>query len=149
VLVVPEKASIAWERILLATDGSEYSHKATKKALDLVQFSGGTLKVISVLEISAHIYAVAPELSEERIKLVKQYVGDVKEQAASEGILAEGFAREAESAGDVIIELAKEKDSDLIVMGSHGRTGIKRLLMGSVTKVVIAYAPCPVLVVKL
>lgn len=92
---------------------------------------------------------MAPELSEERIQLVKQYVGDVKEQAASQGILAEGFAREAESAADVIIELAKEKDIDLIAMGSHGRTGLKRLLMGSVTKVVIAYAPCPVLIVKL
>jgi nucleotide-binding universal stress UspA family protein len=149
VLLVPEKASIAWERILLATDGSEYSRKATAKALDLVQFSSGTLKVVSVLEISSHIYAVAPELTQEKIKLPQQYVEEVKEQASSRGILAEGFVREAESADEVIIKLAQDKDIDLIVMGSHGRTGLKRLLMGSVTERVIGKAPCPVLVVKL
>ena len=149
VLLVPDRASIAWERILLATDGSDYSRKAAAKALNLVQFSGGTLKVVSVLEISPHIYAVAPELTQEKIKLPKQYVEEVKEQASSRGILAEGFVREAESADEVIIELAQNKDIDLIVMGSHGHTGLKRLLMGSVTERVIGKAPCPVLVVKL
>ena len=149
VLLVPDKASIAWKRILLATDGSDYSRKAAAKALNLVQFSGGTLKVVSVLEISPHIYAVAPELTQEKIKLPKQYVEEVKEQASSRGILAEGFVREAESADEVIIELAQNKDIDLIVMGSHGHTGLKRLLMGSVTERVIGKAPCPVLVVKL
>lgn len=149
VLLIPEKVAVNWERILLATDGSEHSRKATAKALDLVQFSGGTLKVVSVLEISPHIYAVAPELTQEKIKLPKQYVTEVKEQATSRGILAEGFVREAESADEVIIKLARDKDIDLIVMGSHGRTGLKRLLMGSVTERVIGHAPCPVLVVKL
>jgi nucleotide-binding universal stress UspA family protein len=149
VLVVPEKASIAWERILLATDGSEYSRKATERALKLVQSSGGTLKIVSVLEISPHIYAVAPEVTEEKIKLPKQYVEEVKEQATSRGILAESFVREAEYPDQIITEVAQEKDIDLIVMGSHGRTGLKRLLMGSVTERVITHAPCPVLVVKL
>jgi nucleotide-binding universal stress UspA family protein len=149
VLLIPEKVAVGWERILLATDGSEHSRKAMEKALDLVQFSGGTLKVVSVLEISSHIYAVAPELTQEKIKLPKQYVEEVKEQATSRGILAEGFVREAESADEVIIKLARDKDIDLIVMGSHGRTGLKRLLMGSVTERVIGHAPCPVLVVKI
>ncbi len=149
VLVVPDKAAIGWERILLATDGSEYSRKATRRAIELVQCSGGSLKVLSVLEISPHIYAVAPEIAEEKIKLPKQYVEEVKQEAAARGIIAEDFVREAESAYEVIIDLAREKDIDLIVMGSHGRTGLKRLLMGSVTERVIAHAPCPVLVVKL
>ena len=48
----------------------------------------------------------------------------------------------------VITDLAKKFASDLIVMGSHGRTGIKRLLMGSVTEKVLGYAPCPVLVIR-
>ena len=69
--------------------------------------------------------------------------------AASRGIIAEDFVREAESADEVIIELARKANIDLIVMGSHGRTGLKRLLMGSVTERVISSAPCPVLVVKL
>jgi len=149
ILVVPEKASVGWNRILLATDGSEYSRKATSRALDLVQFYGGTLKIVSVLELSSHIYAVAPQIAEEKIKLPRQYVQEVKDQAAARGILAEDFVREAESAHQVITELAKEKNIDLIVMGSHGRTGLKRLLMGSVTERVIGSAPCPILIVKL
>ncbi len=149
VLVVPEKAAIGSERILVATDGSDFSRKAAERALDLVQCSGGTLKVVSVLEISAHVYAVAPELTEEKIKLPRQYAEEVKQQAAARGIIAEDFVRESESASGVILELARSKDIDLIVLGSHGRTGLKRLLMGSVTERVIAQAPCPVLVVKL
>jgi nucleotide-binding universal stress UspA family protein len=149
VLVVPATAAVKWERILLATDGSEYSRKAARKAIDLARFSGGTLKVVSILEISPQIYAVAPEFTEEKIKLHKQYVQEIKDLAASGGIIAEDFVREAECAGQAIVELAKKADIDLIVLGSHGRTGLKRLLMGSVTERVIAQAPCPVLVVKL
>jgi nucleotide-binding universal stress UspA family protein len=149
VLVVPEKGSLGWDRILVATDGSEYSRKAVDTALDLLQYSRGRLTVVSVLEISAHIYAVAPEITEEKIKLPQKYVEEVKELAASRGLLAEGFAREAECANEVITDIARKQSIDLIVVGSHGRTGLKRLLMGSVTESVIAHAPCPVLVVKL
>ena len=149
VLVVPEKGTIGWDRILVATDGSEYSRKAVDKALELLEFSRGLLTVVAVLEISPHIYAVAPELAEEKIKVPQKYVDEVKELAASRGILAEGVVREAECANEVITDVARKKGVDLIVLGSHGRTGLKRLLMGSVTESVIAHAPCPVLVVKL
>jgi len=149
VLVIPEKAEVAWQRILLATDGSEYSRKAAERALILAQELGGTLKIVSVLEISSHIYAVAPELAEEKIKLPRKNAQEAKDLAVSRGIIAEDFVREAESADEPIIELARSANIDLIVMGSHGRTGLKRLLMGSVTERVIGNAPCPVLVVKL
>jgi nucleotide-binding universal stress UspA family protein len=149
VLVVPEKGSIGWDRLLVATDGSEYSRKAVDKALDLLQYSRGSLTVVSVLEISSHIYAVAPEIAEEKIKLPEKHVAEVKELAASRGLVAEGFVREAECANEIITDIARKHSIDLIVVGSHGRTGLKRLLMGSVTESVIAHSPCPVLVVKL
>jgi nucleotide-binding universal stress UspA family protein len=149
VLVVPEKGTIGWDRVLVATDGSDYSRKAVNKALDLLQHSRGTLVVVSVLEISPHIYAVAPEIAEEKIKVPQKHVAAVKELAASRGLPAEGFVREAESADEVITDVARRQSIDLIVVGSHGRTGLKRLLMGSVTESVIAHSPCPVLVVKL
>jgi nucleotide-binding universal stress UspA family protein len=53
-----------------------------------------------------------------------------------------------ESIHECIVEYSKEKDADIIVVGSHGRTGIKRLLMGSVAERVIGHAKCAVLVVK-
>jgi nucleotide-binding universal stress UspA family protein len=149
VLVVPEKGSLGGNRILVATDGSEYSRKAVDKALELAEYSRGLLTVISVLEISPHIYAVAPELTEEKIKLNEKIVDEVKKLAASRGIQAEGVVREGECANEVITDVARQKNIDLIILGSHGRTGLKRLLMGSVTESVIAHAPCPVLVVKL
>jgi nucleotide-binding universal stress UspA family protein len=149
VLVVPEKGDLGWDRVLVATDGSEYSRKAVDRALELVGSSGGMLTVVAVLEISPQIYAVAPELAEEKIKLPHQYVDEVKELAAARGIPVEGVVREAECANEVIADVARKKGIDLIVLGSHGRTGLKRLLMGSVTESVIAHTPCPVLVVKL
>ena len=72
---------------------------------------------------------------------------DVKKQAEAEGVQAETFVGEAE-AFEAITNLAKEQNADMIVIGSHGRTGLRRLLMGSVAEKVIGYAPCPVLVVK-
>ena len=72
---------------------------------------------------------------------------DVKNKAASEGVKAEGIVQEGEAYKN-IIDIAGKKKAGAIIMGSHGRTGLKRLLMGSVTERVIGHAPCPVLVVK-
>jgi len=69
---------------------------------------------------------------------VKKWAGDL-------GVQAEVFIKDGEP-HQAIVELAAERASDLIVMGSHGRKGLTRLLMGSVTERVIGYANCPVLV---
>ena len=71
----------------------------------------------------------------------------MKKQAEVAGLKVETFVREGE-AYQTIVDLAKAKNVNMIVMGSHGRTGLKRLLMGSVAEKVIGYAPCPVLVTK-
>ena len=81
------------------------------------------------------------------VEKAKKYVKAVKEQATSAGINAEGFVREGDTYKK-IIDLAREMDVHIIMMGSHGRTGLKRLLMGSVAERVIGLAPCPVLIVK-
>jgi nucleotide-binding universal stress UspA family protein len=81
------------------------------------------------------------------IKKAKEYTAAVRKVAEAEGVKAESYVGEAE-ADEAIVKLAKEQGADLIVVGSHGRTGLRRLLMGSVTEKVIGTAPCPVLVVK-
>ncbi len=81
------------------------------------------------------------------MKQFKALVEDMKKRAEAEGIKAEAIVDEGEPY-EVIVNTAKEKNADIIVMGSHGRTGIMRLLMGSVTSRVIGHAGCSVLVVK-
>ncbi len=71
----------------------------------------------------------------------------MKKKAELDGVRAETFVGESE-AFQVINKLAREQKANMIIMGSHGRTGLRRLLMGSVTEKVIGHAPCPVLVVK-
>ncbi len=147
VLVVPLTAEISWKKILLATDGSKYSKAAAARALDFAFQYSGQLVAVSVVDVPSEFYGEAPDAVEDLIKKARGYVEDVKREAGSAGIKVETFVREGETY-KAILDLAKEQDVNAIVMGSHGRTGLKRLLMGSVTEKVIGYSPCPVLVVK-
>ncbi len=147
VLVVLSNADIGWQKVLLATDGSKYSKVATERAIDFAEEYGGELKVVSVVDVPAEFYGEAPDAVEDLINKARGYVEDVKRQAEVAGIKAETFVREGETY-KAILDLAKEQNANAIVMGSHGRTGLKRLLMGSVTEKVIGHAPCPVLIVR-
>ncbi len=147
VLVVPMDASIGWKNIFLPTDGSRYNKAATEKAIDVAKSYGGQLKVVSVVDVTEEFHTEAPGAVEELVEKAKKFIDAVKEKAEAQGVKTETFVREGESY-KVITDLSKEYNSNVIVMGSHGRTGIRRLLMGSVTEKVIGHAPCPVLVVK-
>lgn len=147
VLIIPLGASVDWKNILLAIDGSKYSKTATERAIDFAQAYGGTLKIVSVVDVPPEFYGEAPDAVEDLIKKAKGYVEEAKKQAEARGIKSEVFVREGESP-EIIIRLAKEQKADTIIIGSHGRTGLKRLLMGSVAEKVIGNSSCPVLVVK-
>ncbi len=147
VLVVPIGARVGWKTIVLATDGSRYSAAAAERAIAFAKAYVGELRVLSVVDVPAEFYAEAPAAVEDLVRKAKGFVADVKKQADKEGVRAETFVGEAE-AYQAINNLAQEQKADMIVLGSHGRTGLRRLLMGSVTEKVIGYAPCPVLVVK-
>jgi nucleotide-binding universal stress UspA family protein len=147
VLVVPNGTKVGWKTIVLATDGSKYSTVATDRAITFAQSYGGELKVLSVVDVPAEFYAEAPQAVEDLVRKAKEYVAGVKKRAASAGVHAETFVGEAE-AYQAVNKLAEEQKADMIVIGSHGRTGLRRLLMGSVAEAVIGHAHCPVLVVK-
>jgi nucleotide-binding universal stress UspA family protein len=147
VLVVPNDTSIGWKSILFATDGSKFSEAATDKAIDFAKSYGSELNVITVVDVTEEFMARAPGALEDLVKKAKSMVEDVKKKADSKGIKAESIVREGD-AYKVIINVAKKQKANAIIMGSHGRTGLKRLLMGSVTERVIGHAPCPVLIVK-
>ena len=146
VLVVPPRAEVGWEKILLATDASKPGEAAAARALDLAAAYGGELLVVAVMEFSAQIYGEAPVTAQWR-DMLQKHVEEIVAQAESRKISVTGQVLEG-TPYKAIVDLAQKEKSSLIVMGSHGRTGLKRLLMGRVTERVIGHAPCPVLVVK-
>jgi len=146
--VVPEKTTLGLDKILLSTDGSEYSRRATVRAMDFAGSYGTELHVVSIVEISAEIYSIAPEVVEKKVAEAEDYLAGIKKQADARGIKYKGFVRDSEAPYDIILEIAQNEKVGLIVMGSHGRTGLTRILMGSTVERVIAQACCPVLVVK-
>jgi nucleotide-binding universal stress UspA family protein len=151
VLIVPRKASVDLKNILVATDGSEYGNAAVNEALNYAKTYGASLKVVHVINIMAdfqgEIPARTPSLIDEVTAQVKSDLDAIKERAEKEGVKTGTYIKEGDPY-KLIVDLAKELNSDLIVLGSHGRTGIQRLLMGSVAERVIGHADCAVLVVK-
>ena len=147
VLVVPAGATLGWNKVLVATDGSKFSSIAVTKAIDFAAAYGGSLVVVSVVDVPTEFYAEAPQAVEDMVRKAQEYTAAVKKQAGNAGVKAETYIGEAE-AFEAIIKLAKDEGVNMIVVGSHGRTGLRRLLMGSVTEKVIGHAPCPVLVAK-
>ncbi len=147
VLVVPNGTSVGWRTIVVATDGSRYSRLSSERAIAFAKSYGGALKVLSVVDVPTEFYAEAPEAVDDLIRKAKKFVAEVKQQAEAAGVPAETFVGEAE-AYLAVNNLAKEHKADMIVIGSHGRTGLRRLLMGSVAEKVIGFAACPVLVAR-
>lgn len=136
VLVIPREDSLAFRRLLIASDGSSYSDAALMEATAMAARAGSELLGVAVAREEG-------EISETREILQRMLTAANREGVSFQGISPQGLA-----ADEGIIQVALENRVDLIIMGSHGRTGFKRLLMGSVTERVIGQTPCPVLVVK-
>lgn len=138
VLVVPRSAQVEGRHIVLATDGSRNAQAASVTAQTLAQSCAASMTVVS---------AVVPSHSEERRALALEAVQQVLEHVRNEGIKAEGSVQQGQPAA-VITSVAREKNADIIVTGSHGRSGLERVLLGSTSERVLNDTPCAVLVVK-
>ena len=136
-----------YKRILVAIDGSKFSKAAVDESIRIAKTSKGNLTIVSAVDINEEFETEAPELTERFERQFKAMVERIKKQAKAKGVKAEGIVKIGEPY-NLIISAAKAKKADLIVMGSHGRRGLSRLLMGSVTERVIGHAKCAVLVVK-
>ncbi len=135
VLIVPAETPLARERLLVASDGSPFSEAAFAEALRLARLWGSRLSGLSVAREEG-------ELTE-----AQAIVGGMLARANALGLPLETRVTVG-APDDAIVRLARELGADLIILGSHGRTGFTRLLLGSVAERVIGSAPCPVLVVK-
>jgi len=138
---------MGFEKILLATDGSESVEAAIQEAINIARVCSSRLFVLSVVEVNPEYEALAPNIVEKAETETKEHVDSVKNRAEKEGISCETIVHQGEEPYRFIVDEAKKTKVDMIVMGSHGRTGLKRLMMGSVTARVIGHAPCKVLVV--
>jgi nucleotide-binding universal stress UspA family protein len=150
-------------KILLATDGSKEAELAAKTASDLAQKTHSELHVVHVFGIAPVGPPVYPEatnlqsvereaeteelqrISEQRAReMLEEEVGKVR---SAGGTVAQGHLIEGRVAPEVVA-LAEQIGAGLIVLGSRGRGGIRRALMGSVSDSVVRHAHCPVLVVR-
>jgi nucleotide-binding universal stress UspA family protein len=135
VLVVPREADLSFRTILVASDGSADSAAAWVETIAIAEGAKSEVVAVSVakneaLEIDCHLILQHLEASAARHKV------------AFQGKLARGRAFEA------ISQAAQDELANLVVLGTHGRTGLARLLMGSVAERVIGMVGCPVLVAK-
>jgi nucleotide-binding universal stress UspA family protein len=143
----------AFRRILHATDFSRASAAAFAKAVDLARQNGAELILIHVIPPPAPLIGdgyLAPAMYDELEALARR---DAQKQLAGLVARAQGGKVRARSVltdgvpYERIAHAARSLHADLIVMGTHGRTGLSRLFMGSVVERVIPRAPCPVLAV--
>lgn len=138
------------KRILVAHDGSKLSDKALKRAVDIAVHFGANLTVLAVIP---ELYLT--ELSDIDRQRIMDALSDetniamekIRSSLASKSVEAKTITRQGLPA-EKILETAKKMKVDLIVVGSHGRHGAKKFLLGSVSSKVVEYATCPVLVVK-
>lgn len=154
VLVVPRAAEIQFRTIVVATDGSRWSAAAASEAIGLAKRNGAALTIVSVVPseflapTDIDFGMVQREMiAEKEMHEAEKHAKAVKEAAQKEGVTASAFVMSGKPA-DAIVEAAKDKKADLVIVGSHGRTGLDKLLMGSVAERVIVLSPCAVLVVK-
>jgi nucleotide-binding universal stress UspA family protein len=148
VMVIPFHAKVGWRKIMLATDGSANSRPAINRALELSQAYGAELKILSIMEMPSKLGGNPGEALAELLQEREGMLDGLRAEAEALKIKTEALVSQGYPARTIVAQ-AQKAGANLIVMGSHGRTGLSRLLMGSVTERVIGLAPCPVLVVKM
>lgn len=140
-----------YRNIVIATDGSENTQKAISYGIEIAKLSGATVHALYVVDTSSfstipmdagweEIYEILKTEGEKAVKQVKEH-GDASGVEVRE-IISEGHP------SNEIIDFAKNSNADLIVMGTLGKTGLDRFLMGSIAEKVVRSSKIPVLVVR-
>jgi len=139
-----------YNNIVVAFDDSEFSKAALTESAYWVKKHGGHILLVHAVFFDEEEFVISPEQREKRFELGKRACFMTQESFSSEfgfngnleAIVCEGEAHEA------VVNVAETRKADLIALGTHGRKGLKKLFLGSVTSRVILSSPCDVLVVK-
>ena len=145
-----------FKRIVIATDGSDISRRAGRQALALAKTLGAAIQAVSVIDTRAlasvypgvpEVAPVYPGLLDDLRKAAGAAAEEVTRAASQDGIPAGGEVLEG-SPASAILEAADRFGADLVVMGTHGRSSLGALLLGSTAQAVVHRAKVPVLLVR-
>jgi nucleotide-binding universal stress UspA family protein len=150
---------IQFSKIVVGIDGSEESMKAAEYAISVAKLYNAELNAITVLTSDiGYIYSSpgveSPPLTVKEIILLagdeaKKWFDEIKEKANKKGIqLKTEYIVAKKSLLNTILEYVEEHNINLVVVGTRGRSGIKKMLLGSIASGLVTYSPCPVLVIK-
>ena len=146
-----------YQRILVATDGSALSKKAVKHAISLAASTGASLVALKVVpRYPVSFFDGSATLSVETVsEAEKKWVTDAESQldavvkeAQSAGVKAKTAVVKTDLIAESIISAARKHKADLVVMASHGRKGLKRILLGSEALAVLTHSEVPVLILR-
>jgi len=143
-----------FKKILVPSDGSKLAHGAAEFAADLAKVHGASVVGLYVIDPFPYIGigdASAAGLQAymgEAQAAADRSLGDIQACCEARGVAFAADTIERNSTYEGILETAQDEGCDLIVMGSHGRTGVKALILGSVAQKVLTYAKVPVLIIK-
>ncbi|ACF13208.1 UspA domain protein [Chloroherpeton thalassium ATCC 35110] len=138
------------KNILVPTDFSEQAENAAEVAAAIARKVGAHIQLLHVIDLPSYVdspsFRLIAESSEIKQKADVQ-IEELAKKAFFDGVTV-SFSVEYDSPYQCVVDTAKRDDYELIVIGSHGTSGIEKFLIGSVTEKVIQFAPCPVLAVK-
>jgi nucleotide-binding universal stress UspA family protein len=144
-----------YERILVPVDGSPTSNEGLAEAIKLAKLTGARLLLLHAVDLAAvavtpEAAAVSPTLFDAMREGGEQILAQAKRAAEDAGITIESALLDTLSArvSDLVVEQAVKWRADLIVIGTHGRRGVGRLLLGSDAEQIVRTAPVPVLLVR-
>ncbi|CAN7264148.1 universal stress protein [Acidovorax sp. LjRoot117] len=146
-----------YKRILIPTDGSPLSDKAVNHGLALAALSGATVVALKVVPRYPRSYfegGMSVDLNDaQRIEAqwaaeAQAMVDKVKAEGGAQGVTVKAVVAKSDLVAEAVISAAKKHKCHLIVMASHGRKGLKRLLLGSETQHVLTHSHIPVLVLR-
>ena len=143
-----------YQRILVPTDGSQVAAVAAQAAIALAKAFGSEIVALSVVQpepvvpLAEGTGVIAGRGPDALMEEARKQVEQVARAATEAGVKCTSLTCYGDSPADEIVDAAKRTGCDLIYIASHGRRGLSRLIAGSVTQRVLAYAPVPVMVYR-
>jgi len=144
-----------FHKIIVPLDGSRLAEQAIEPALALAKEVNGEIVLVQAPISESVVYESQMAYSgvwvdpspEDAYREAREYLADMQEKIKHPNVIVRRLVLEGDVAGS-IVDVAAEEKADLIVMSTHGRSGLDRLLLGSVTERVLRHAPCPVLALR-